>query len=91
MTSQNTPWRGTTSKPKRKEEKSHAISQSLNIVTIDKPIDFKRVTKIPEEEEEDDVEENDIEEDDFEEDTDFSSGTKIPFSINRENVDNFVR
>ena len=39
-----------------------------------------------EEEEEDDVEENDIEEDDFEEDTDFSSGTKIPFSINRENV-----
>ena len=44
-----------------------------------------------EEEEEDDVEENDIEEDDFEEDTDFSSGTKISFSINRENVNIFVR
>ena len=45
----------------------------------------------PEEEEEDDVEENDIEEDDFEEDTDFSSGTKIPFNIKRENVNNFVK
>ena len=52
---------------------------------------FWRVTKLPEEEEEDDVEENDIEEDDFEEDTDFSSGTKIPFNINRENVNIFVR
>ena len=67
------------------------IIQSLNIVTIDKPIDFKRVTKIPEEEEEDDVEENDIEEDDFGEETNFCSGTNIPFDIERENVNNFVR
>ena len=37
VTSETTPWRGTTSKPKRKGEKSHAISQSLNIGTIDKP------------------------------------------------------
>ena len=41
VTSETTPWRGSTDKPKRKEEKSHAISQSLNIVTIDKPIDFE--------------------------------------------------
>ena len=66
------------------------IIQSLNIVTIDKPIDFLRVTKIPVEEE-DDVEEDGIEEDDFEEDTDFSSGTKSHSISKRENVNNFVR
>ena len=43
------------------------------------------------EEEEDDVEGNGIEEDDFEEGTDFSSGTNIPFDIECENVNNFVR
>ena len=42
-------------------------------------------------EEEDDIEENGIEEDDFEEDTDSTSGTKNPFNIKRENVNNFVK
>ena len=76
VTSETTPWRGTTSKPKRKEEKSHAISQSLNIGTIDKPKSSIAPVLDNPLEEEDDVEENDIEEDDFEEATDFSSGTK---------------
>ena len=57
------------------------IIQSLNIVTIDKQIDFKRVTKIPEEEEEDDVEEDDTEEDDFGEETNFCSGRHQSHSI----------
>ena len=93
VTSETTPWRGTTSKPKRKEEKSHAIIQSLNIVTIDKPkSSIAPIFGDPEEEEEeDDVEEDGIEEDDFEEDTDFSSGTKSHSISKRENVNNFVR
>ena len=39
---------------------------------------FWRVTKLPEEEEEDDVEENDIEEDDLEENTNFVPGGTNP-------------
>ncbi len=68
------------------------IIQSLNIVTIDKPKGLiAPILGNPEEEEEDDVEENDIEEDDFGEETNFCSGTNIPFDIERENVNNFVR
>ena len=57
-------------------------SQSLNIVTIDKPKSSIAPIFGNPVEEEDDIEENGIEEDDFEEDTNFSSG-KIPFNIKR--------
>ena len=81
VTSETTPWRGTTSKPKRKEEKSHAISQSLNIGTIDKPKSSIAPVLGNPLEEEDDVEEDDTEEDDFGEETNFCSGRHQSHSI----------